>query len=59
MTDLLCTNRMKCCGGTKARSISTSATTIFFASLLKASNTLDAIAMTLTKGYYVKKLALI
>jgi len=50
---------MKCCGGTKARSISTSATTIFFASLLKASNTLDAIAMTLTKGYYVKKLALI
>jgi hypothetical protein len=46
---------MKCCGGTKARSISTSATTIFFASLLKASNAFDAIAMTLTKGYYVKK----
>jgi hypothetical protein len=40
---------MKCCGGTKARSISTSATTIFFASLLKVSNALDAIAMTFEK----------
>jgi hypothetical protein len=50
---------MKCCGGTKARSISTSATTIFFASLLKASNALDAIAMTLTKECCVQKLALI
>jgi hypothetical protein len=40
---------MKCCGGTKARSISTSATTIFFASLLKVSNALDAIVMTFEK----------
>jgi hypothetical protein len=47
---------MKCCGGTKARSISTSATTIFFASLLKASNALDAIVMTLTKECNVQKL---
>jgi hypothetical protein len=49
---------MKCCGGTKARSISTSATTIFFASILKASNALDAIAMTLAKECHVQKLGL-
>jgi hypothetical protein len=40
---------MKCWGGTKARSISTSATTIFFASFLKVSNAFDATATTLTR----------
>jgi hypothetical protein len=40
---------MKCWGGTKARSISTSATTIFFASFLKVSNAFDAIATTLSR----------
>ena len=49
MTDLLCTKRMKCWGGTKARSISTSATTIFLASFFKVSNAFDAIATTLTR----------
>ena len=43
---LLCTRRIKCWGGTKARSISTSATTIFLASFLKPSRAALAIATT-------------
>ena len=45
--NLFCTKRIKCWGGTNARSISTSATTIFRASFLKPSNAADAIAITL------------
>jgi hypothetical protein len=46
-TNLFCTKRIKCWGGTNARSISTSATTIFLASFLKPSKAADAIAITL------------
>ena len=49
-TYLLCTKRMKCWGGTKARSISTSATTIFFASPLNPSKAADAMVTT---WYYI------
>ena len=48
-TNLRWTRRMKCCGGTKARSMSTNATTIFLASFLKLSNAVDAIATTFFK----------
>jgi len=43
---LLCTRRMKCWGGTNARSISTNATTIFLASFLNPSSAALAIATT-------------
>lgn len=43
---LLCTKRIKCWGGTKARSMSTKATTIFFASFLNPSKASVAIAIT-------------
>lgn len=43
---------MKCWGGTNARSISTSATTIFFASFLNPSSAVDAIATTWFKNLW-------
>lgn len=46
---LLCTNLIKCWGGTKARSMSTSATTIFLASFLNPSKAALAMATTYPK----------
>nr|GMD24564.1 hypothetical protein Iba_chr08cCG1810 [Ipomoea batatas] len=47
---------MKCCGGTKALSMSTSATTIFFDSFLNPSRAVTAISTTSRlKGGYLPR----